>query len=275
MQVPAMSATDDLPDAVAPRAAWLHSDLAAVTGNRPREESSPMPLAYQVALAAVRERERLANELHDGLGQLLAIAQMRVDELASACESDSNRRIVDELKSLLDEASRAAHAATFDLHSPVLDQLGLDAALRGLVDRARRHDGPVIEIDGAVAALTLPLHEQAVALRVVRELVANACRHSGARRVRIGVYGDACGLRISVVDDGRGFDPAQPDSSATGGFGLPSIRAQMRAIGGQLDIDAGPGRGTCATLALTNDPRAVVDLGRSARRAHAPWRAPT
>jgi hypothetical protein len=137
MQVPAMSATDDLPDAVAPRAAWLHSDLAAVTGNRPREESSPMPLAYQVALAAVRERERLANELHDGLGQLLAIAQMRVDELASACESDSNRRIVDELKSLLDEASRAAHAATFDLHSPVLDQLGLDAALRGLVDRAR------------------------------------------------------------------------------------------------------------------------------------------
>jgi signal transduction histidine kinase len=71
--------------------------------------------------------------------------------------------------------------------------------------------------------------------------------------VQVGVHGDVHGLRITVADDGCGFDPAPAADGTAEGFGLPSIRAQMRAIGGQLDIDAVPDRGTCAMLTLSSD----------------------
>lgn len=237
-----------------------HGFTVETSRRRPARE-----LAYAVTIAAGRERERLANELHDGLGQLLAIAQIRVDELDACMDGEARCQLIEDLRGLLGEASRATHAATFDLHSPVLGQLGLQQALLGLGERMARLGRFEFELHGNVGPLPLPLPVQAVVLRVVRELLANACKHAHAGHVAVRVDAGEHALAVEVVDDGCGHDAARHAQRSAGGFGLMSIAAQIEAVGGRLEISSVPGRGTRAIVSLP-----YADALRRPRLPH--WR---
>lgn len=232
-----------------------------VTPGSPRRRPS-RELAYELTIAAGRERERLANELHDGLGQLLAIAQIRIDELDACTNHETRRELVEDLRGLLGEASRATHAAMFDLHSPVLGQLGLLPALQGLGERMARLGRFEFELRGTIGAPPLPLPVQGVVLRVARELLVNACKHARAGRVGMQVDDGHANLAITVIDDGCGYDTSALHSKGTGGFGLLSITAQMEAVGGRLDISSTPGCGTSAVITLPYAAAARFPLPR-------------
>jgi signal transduction histidine kinase len=225
-----------------------------------RDRARLRTLAYEVTMAEARERERLANDLHDELGQLLAIVQFRLGELAAATGADADA--FSELRDLLTQAARATRSATFDLHSPLLQQLGLQAAIESLGERLARQAHLSVEVQGRLGPLPLNTAVQAVLLRVVRELLANAARHARASSVRLLLHSDEHQLVVTISDDGRGFDPATRRHSpgSEGGFGLLSAEAQMQAIGGRLDLQSSEGHGTTVRLGLA--------LTQAGRRGH-------
>lgn len=197
-------------------------------------------LAFELTVAEARDRERIAQALHDDLGQLLAVAQLKLAEVLEADPAPALK----ELRELLTQAASATRATSFELHSPLLQQLGLQAALEGLAGRLRQ-SGLTVQVQGCLQALPPAEAVQAVVLRVVRELLANVRKHAQARHVTLELHSDARRLRIAVVDDGLGWRAEQ-----AAGFGLRSAEAQMRALGGRLILHGRPGRGTRAQLLL-------------------------
>lgn len=223
----------------------------AVPRRRPRRARTPLrTLAYQITVAEARERERIAIGLHDEIGQFLTVARLKLGELRQFTGAEPAHALLDDIGTLLAQASRATRSATFDLSSPVL-RLGLEQALRSLAERLARDSPLDVSFECAAVPSVLPDAVLAVVFRSVRELCLNVQKHAGAGEVDIRAQWDGRSLSVSVADDGVGFDAAACGSfSRTGGFGLASTQWQMQAIGGRLDLISTPGQGTRATLVL-------------------------
>lgn len=218
-------------------------------------------LAFELTVAAARERQRIAHALHDDLGQLLAMAQFKLSELISRLARDATQPDpLEEVRLLLCQAAQATRAATFELYSPVLQQLGLLAAVEGLAQQLQRDSRMRVHLTARVDDLPLSDAVLSVLFRIVRELALNAQKHAKASNLWISLEQDEQDLRIALADDGVGFDAAAAlrRFSPQGGFGLLSAEAQMQAIGGRLCIESVPGGGTIATLHLGFDVAASL-----------------
>lgn len=207
-------------------------------------------LAHELTLAEARERERIARDLHDEIGQILTVARFMVQALKGIPPEQQGPQL-DELADMLTQASRATRSATFELSSHVLE-LGLEEAVIELASRLTRTGGPVFRVGGHLPPVEWPEPARWVLYRVIRELAVNVQRHSGAQLGIIHLGGSAQDLSIEVIDDGVGMDPdwARRGPSREGGFGLVSAYAQMRALGGMLTLESGLGRGTRAQVSL-------------------------
>lgn len=190
--------------------------------------------------SAEAERARLARELHDSPLQELAGAIKRIELLPEAhAEEAALRRVADELRRL-----------TSELHPPVLDDLGLVAAIQHLADQVRPQTGARLVIGiadhtGLPRANRPPEEVELNLFRIVQEAVGNALKHADASAVR--VSGEVTGqrVRLLVEDDGPGLRPAAADEALRAGrFGLPSMRRRAEAIGAELEVGAGPTTGT-------------------------------
>jgi len=251
--------------------------LRDITERRRREQTLQArkrqlkTLAYELTVAEARERHRIAQGLHDDIGQLLALARVKLQLVvpgAAGAEAGARARLA-ELDDLLAAAMRSTRTATFELASPLLQTQGLQAAIDDLAQQLTR-EGPLIaRVEGEVpATLKMPDATRAVLFRVLRELAVNAVRHAQARHLWFRVMLEPERLCLIVGDDGCGFDVARLSASfgPEGGFGLFSADAQMQAIGGRLVVQSKSSRGTRAVLVLP-----LVSDGRdSALGAHQP-----
>jgi len=208
-------------------------------------------LAFELTVAESRERERIARGLHDVIGQVLTMARFKLGELREVALPEARNRLMDELGELLAQATRATRSATFDLSCPSL-QLGLLPAIETLAHRMRQETKLLVRVEGSLAALAIPEAVVAVLFRAVREFALNVHKHATARSMTFEVCSRAGELSICVADDGVGFERAAPGAgfSPEGGFGLFSVEAQVEAIGGHVEIDTAPGRGTRAMVIL-------------------------
>ena len=205
-------------------------------------------LASELVLAEERERRRIANDIHDGLGDELSLARIKAAELAAADPADSR---VTELTGILDRCIGAARTLTFALAPPVLHELGLHAALDWLVERRNADSDVHVSFSGPPEPAGWTEAERILCYRSVRELLRNVVKHAGARsatvtaRMRVGFY------EIKVLDDGKGFDVEQALSHAEEtGFGLFSIRERLRHLGGELLVRSTIGAGSRLTMRL-------------------------
>jgi signal transduction histidine kinase len=253
---------------VAPVAAPRRCALAArAPGARApsarREAEHWRRLAFDAVRAQGLERERIAAGLHDDIGQTLAVAALRLGQLQTQVPADA-RELVAEVRSLLADAARATRSATFELSCPLLAQLGLRAALDGVVRRAQSTTATALALQGEEPARALSPTVLGVVFRVTRELVHNALRHAQAGHALLRLRGHGGGWQVTVADDGRGFDvrAACGRFGPQGGYGLASAQAQVQAVGGRLQLRSQPGRGTVARLWVpagdtepTNPPR--------------------
>lgn len=218
-----------------------------------RRRDEVRSLTSQLLLAEERERRRIAQDLHDGLNQTLALARMKVARLRRGAD-DAAVEALREVEALLEASNQAARSLTFQLSPPVLHDLGFEAALQWLAEDVQRTHGlpVVLELESVGA-----LHEQVSVLlfRAARELLINVAKHARAARVVVRVARDGDHLRISVEDDGVAFD-----TTAVGkrGIGLYGIRERLSHLGGSMRIESRPEAGTkvtlCAPLAADDAP---------------------
>ena len=203
-------------------------------------------LTSELSLAEERERRRIATGLHDQIGQTLAIVKMRLGGLDAAAVDGDARRQLAELRELVDQTVNAIRSLTFELSSPLLYELGLEAALQALAEQVEERHGIACGFDTDRASKPLTDDSNVVLYYVVRELLFNVVKHAEAHRARVAVRVDGGEIRITVEDDGVGFDATGFGETfgASGGFGLFSIRERLNHLGGSLAVESDSGRGT-------------------------------
>jgi PAS domain S-box-containing protein len=223
---------------------------------RAEYERALQNLAVRVPRAEESERRRIATELHDELAQKLAFALLTLTELGRHT-SGKGRPALDRLETLLRESVEQVRSLIFDLSPPVLYDLGFGAAVEWLAERTetRHHLRCTVTDEGAPTSID---EDRSVVLfQAVRELLQNAVKHSGARRVhvRLGADGEG-GIRVEVADDGKGFDPERLEHALTGGtsFGLFNVRERVRNLGGSCDLLEAESGGARVLLRLPARP---------------------
>jgi PAS domain S-box-containing protein len=231
-----------------------------VTERRIREDRDRLrTLSLGMLDAREDEARRIARELHDEAGQLLGSVHIGLDELARQLPVELQARI-GVVRARLDEAQGRLRQLAHELRPPVLDDLGLVAAVEILAEttgfRSRLHVDVVTSLEGR-----LPSAIETAFYRVVQEALANAARHAGATHVVVALARDGDTVRCSVRDDGAGFDAdttlASPGAQ---GLGMISMRERVEVLGGRLHVTSAAGRGT--------EVRAEIPLGTDDGAAH-------
>ncbi|QKS13509.1 sensor histidine kinase [Curtobacterium sp. csp3] len=195
------------------------------------------------------ERARLAREIHDTVAQGLSSIQML---LHAAERADGDRPGTEHIRLARETAADGlADTRRFirELAPPTLDQ-GLGAALRRLAEQQWTRDG--LTVDVTVPDVALPMDVETALLRLAQGAVANAVQHARAAHVDVVVAVDGREARLTVVDDGVGFDPVTTGdrAAATDSFGLRAMAERVEQFGGRLTVDSAPGRGTTITAVL-------------------------
>jgi two-component system, NarL family, sensor kinase len=204
-------------------------------------------LLAEILGAEERERKRLAEALHDDAIQDLLAAGQELDD-AERGDRDALGRARAEVRHGVAELRRAIS----DLHPYVLEQAGLEAALRSLVERRRR---PGTRWSLKVDPHGIGIHDRLV-VSLARELTANAATHAGATEVRVSLRRSGAELVLEVADDGRGLDLERVRAAVSDGHvGLASCAERMEAAGGRLELEKRPGGGVRARAWLPVPPR--------------------
>ncbi|HCB05924.1 MAG TPA: histidine kinase [Nocardioides bacterium] len=220
-------------------------------------------LIEQAISAQEAERRRIAFDLHDGVTTALASMSFHLSAAGmSIAEGSDHGRAQEELaaaRRLADVAYDATRAAISGLHSLVLDDLGLVAALESLTQGANRSGVRVdLLVDGDAAETRLddlPDHVAAALYRVAQEALANALRHAEADRIVLSLRRVGTSVVLGCSDDGVGFDvdarrAGRSDEFGAQHFGLSSIAERCALIGASLRVESMPGRGTTVLVEL-------------------------
>jgi signal transduction histidine kinase len=207
-------------------------------------------IQHQLLRSREDERARLARDLHDGPIQALVGLNLQLGLLLSPVDGDNVLPLEDlqamrgEVRELLAELRQVCG----ELRPPMLDTLGLGAALRALADEWSAQCGVTVHLELAPDATLRPLpDEMAVNLyRVAQEALSNTARHAAAQRVAIQLAWEATRLTMTISDDGRGFvvPDAYHNLAAQGHFGLVGMQERVALIGGAWSVESTPGRGT-------------------------------
>jgi two-component system sensor histidine kinase UhpB len=202
--------------------------------------------------AQERERARVARDLHDEVNQSLTGLLLRLEALRSHAPPELSREL-DETRDVASQAMQELLSLARQLRPSALDDLGLNAALAGLVEEVNRTADirARFETDENTTELAaLPDDVQLVTYRVAQEALSNAIQHSGAKNVRVRLLLAEHGLELRISDDGRGF--TAEDRPA---LGIAGMRERALLIGGLFDIETRPGLGTRVTLRLPDADR--------------------
>lgn len=206
-------------------------------------------LTIERALAEDSERQSIARDLHDGLGQLLHVVKIKLDALLEHVPGGA-ADVGLELNSLLANASRQVRSITTQLSPPVLSKLGLSHALSWLGEEMLRHYGLRVEVSCTGSSGPLAAAQASILFRCARELLINAAKHSKSKQARVALMQTAEHLSLTVEDDGTGIADMANALSQTQGFGLASIRERLTYLGGKTEILNALGAGLRVTLLL-------------------------
>jgi PAS domain S-box-containing protein len=205
------------------------------------------------------ERRRIGRDLHDSTGQSLAALELGLTRLARVVEplSAAARALVDEGLALARQCSTEIRTASYLLHPPLLDEIGLLSALRWLADGLRQRSGIEIELELPETMNRLPPEHELAIFRVAQEALTNVHRHSKSPSVTIRLFEEDAAVILEVEDSGHGIlvvgSSARMADVAALGVGLAGMRERMRQLGGALSVRTSAD-GTCvqAALALTS-----------------------
>lgn len=213
-------------------------------------------LSAELVSAQESERRRISRELHDEVGQVLSAIMLGLGNLRSALRDRNTDEALRQLQQVEDMTQRNASVVrniSLLLRPTMLDDLGLLPALRWLAREVSRSGPMAVDLMAEPFVDDLPDEHRTCVFRIVQEAIRNAARHSGASQVRIyveeRVEENGASLRLSVQDDGKGFDPAQER-----GLGILGMQERVLRLGGAFEVNSRPGRGTIITFGLPLPP---------------------
>ena len=230
----------------------LGRDLAfGLTALRAREQVEALLMMQEESVEA--ERARVSQELHDELGQSLTgikldLAWLRDHMPAEAMGGPLGTRLGDAL-SLVDGTVETVRRISGDLRPGVLDDLGLEAALRWLTRDVGKRSGLAIRLEKGSDLPDLAPPAATAMFRVVQEALTNVARYAPGATVVLHYGVEAGNVRMTVTDDGPGFDTAAPRGPREG-LGLLGMRERARRHGGELVVTSAPGRGATISLSV-------------------------
>jgi two-component system NarL family sensor kinase len=233
--------------------------LALVLARRTRRVTQLAAAGQHLLVDALgaeeRERQALAEALHDHAIQNLLLARHELQEVADACDHPA----VERASTAVDETVDELRETVSELHPLVLEQAGLEAALSAAATHASTRGGFHVHME-----YTAPQHHphERVLLAAARELLANVARHAGAANVTLTCREADDAIVLVVADDGVGFDSeALSTAVARGHIGLASQRTRVEGTGGTLTIHSQPGAGTVATIRVPRGAPQPFDPG--------------
>ena len=203
-------------------------------------------LSRQLLDVRETERRQLARELHDEIGQVLTAAKINLQSLQLVSDPAAIRARLDESVAIVDRALTQVRARSLELHPPLLDDLGLSAALRWLTThhatRARLH----LTFHSAIADTRFDSAVETACFRIAQEALNNIVKHAGARHLSVTLQAESGRLHLRVHDDGVGFDVVAARRRAAEGASLGLLGMEERAtlVGGTIAWQSQPGLGT-------------------------------
>jgi PAS domain S-box-containing protein len=231
--------------AVGMRQSWLREALRERADQLERLAEERQQLLRKIVRAQEEERERVALELHDGLGQMLTSISLFASDLENDVAEEARPRAA-KVNELIRMAIEDSRQLVWSLRPPELERLGLVPAIRRLADDVSLHGDVEVDLHEEIGDLRLAPEAEAVVYRVVQEAVHNAQKHARASSISVHLRRSNGSLTALVEDDGRGFDPAAV--SRGHGLGLLGMRERAELIDGDLVVESGSGSGTRVRL---------------------------
>ncbi|HPS55942.1 MAG TPA: ABC transporter substrate binding protein [Sedimentisphaerales bacterium] len=207
-------------------------------------------LASELSLAEERLRHKIATDVHDNIGQNLAMSKIRLEELRKNLGVGELSEKVRELLELISQTISVTRSLTFDISPPVLYELGFEPAMEWLVRNARKSHGFDAEFESDGKDKPIDNNIRVLLFQAVRELLVNVAKHAKASMVTVISTREDNHIKVRVIDDGIGFDFERVRRKADDfiGFGLFSIRERLGFVGGSIEIDSKKGEGTKVIL---------------------------
>jgi PAS domain S-box-containing protein len=214
---------------------------AFLDAERERAFNELRDLAGQLVRAESEVRRRVGRDLHDSTGQLLATLELSLARLATDTLDPECRTAIGECVELARRCSAEIRTASYLLHPPLLDELGLASALRWLVDGFRERSGIDVTLDIPTDFKRLDSDSELALFRVAQEALTNVLRHSGSHSARIKASAAEGAVSLQIEDDGRGMPQGNghaSDDSIALSVGMAGMRERMRQIGGSVSVES-------------------------------------
>jgi PAS domain S-box-containing protein len=238
------------------RVAGYVDSVVDVSGRR-RAEETLRDLGGRLIAAQEEERRRIARELHDDLSQRLALLSMEIEHLERECglAPDNGARWKALSQAAADIASDL-HRISHRLHPSRLEALGLVAAISGLCQEMWTQQSLRVRFTHLAVPPAIPSDVALCLYRIVQEALQNVIKHSGRLEAEVHLEGLPVGLQLRIADPGGGFSPDRRDGV---GLGLFSMRERVHSLGGDIVVQAAPGRGTRIGVRIPLQPAIAIE----------------
>lgn len=218
---------------------WLqiNTDITA----RKKAENAARSLSKRILSLEADERRRIARELHDSLGQYLTSLKINLDLLSRAANEKKKAALLSECLQMAEQSLKETRTISHLLHPPLLDEAGLESAVRWYVDGFAQRSGIKVDLDVPPDLGRYRREIETALFRVVQEALTNVHRHSAGSAVNIRFDGDSEQVWLEVKDNGKGIPEEQlraVESGAGAGIGLAGMRERVRELGGNFKIES-------------------------------------
>ncbi len=222
-----------------PEAMWA---IVRDVTDRKRDQEALRGFSARLIRTQEEERSRLARELHDDITQRLARLAIDVGRAEAGTSGSPSMETVRSVREELIRLSEDVHALSYRLHPSIIEDLGVAVAIKAEAERFERQHSIPIEVTVRDVPESVSPQAALCVFRVVQEALRNVVRHARASVVKIALRGLDGGLQLAVQDDGCGFNQVAQRNHPR--LGLASMRERVHLIGGELDVESAPGRGT-------------------------------
>ncbi|TPV95434.1 MAG: sensor histidine kinase [Myxococcales bacterium FL481] len=228
------------------------AELSSALQQLEHKEQRLRTISRRATAAAEAERRALSRDLHDSAGQVLTAIRIHLQRLAVRPPDDATLAIAHQTMALADQAVEEIRRTVIRLAPAIVDDMGLRDALERLVEDWTERTGvhTVCAFDGLSGPDRLDTSHEVTCYRIVQEALTNVAKHAAASTVSVHVHVNAEEIELVVRDDGRGFAPQASPS----GRGLTGMAERVALLGGDLEVDSGPDRGTRISARMPRDP---------------------